>query len=152
IGCGDSLSAMVAVRGLYERLLSVPCEPIQALDFAYYYHLVNERSVVLALSSSGTTARVVEGVLLARALGARTLGLSNTVNSALMQASEETIVVHATRRGWPTQSTTAAMAVLYKFAFELARHRGVQSTLVSQLEDELHQIPEHTEVVIKEHE
>src|SRR5438067_9790084 len=33
IGCGDSLSAVWAVRGLYERILSVPCEPIQALDF-----------------------------------------------------------------------------------------------------------------------
>jgi glucosamine--fructose-6-phosphate aminotransferase (isomerizing) len=152
IGCGDSLSATLAVRGLYEQLLSVPCEPVQALDFAYYYnHLVNERSVVIALSSSGSTARVVEGVLLARALGARTLGLSNTVNSPLMHAAEDTIFVHATRRGWPTQSTTAAMAVLYQFAFDLARRRGGQSETVSQLEDELSQTPEHMQAAIAGH-
>ena len=152
IGCGDSLSAMVAIRALYERILSVPCEPIQALDFAYYYHgLVNERSVVIALSSSGATARVVEGVLLARALGARTLGLSNTVNSPLMRASEETIFVHATRRGWPTQSTTAAMAALYQFAFDLARCRGSQSDALSELEAALYQTPDQIESVINAH-
>lgn len=153
IGCGDSLGAMVAVRGLYERVLGVPCEPIQALDFAYYYHgLVNERCLVIALSSSGATARVVEGVLLARALGARTLGLSNTVDSALMLASEETIFVHATRRGWPTQSTTAAMAALYQFAFDLALRMGSQSDdALLRLKDELYLTPDHIEIAIKEH-
>jgi glucosamine--fructose-6-phosphate aminotransferase (isomerizing) len=152
IGCGDSLSATVAVRGLYENLLSVPCEPVQALDFAFYYHrLVDERSVVIALSSSGATARVVEGVLLARALGARTLGLSNTISSPLMSASEHVIFVHATRRGWPTQSTTAAMAALVQFAFELARHRGRTAEALSPLEAELDQVADHIGAAIVEH-
>src|SRR5712692_9015760 len=104
IGCGDSLGAMLGVRSLFEHLLSVPCEPIQALDFAYRFSgLVDERTLVIALSSSGVTARVVEGVLLARAAGARTLGLTNAMNSRLMHESDETIFIHATRKGWPTQ-------------------------------------------------
>ena len=37
-GCGDSLAVMVAVRSLFEMLLGIPCEPVQALDMAYYYH------------------------------------------------------------------------------------------------------------------
>jgi glucosamine--fructose-6-phosphate aminotransferase (isomerizing) len=152
IGCGDSLSATVAVRGLYENVLSVPCEPVQALDFAFYYHgLVDERSVVIALSSSGATARVVEGVLLARALGARTLGLSNTGSSPLMRASEETIFVHATRRGWPTQSTTAAIAALVQFAVELARYRGRTAEALSPLEAELDQVADHIAAAIDEY-
>lgn len=152
IGCGDSLGAMVGVRAAYERLLSVPCEPMQALDFAYYYHsLVNDRTLVIALSSSGVTARVVEGLLLARALGARTLALTNTMNSPLMQESEQSIFIHATRKGWPTQSTTAAMAILYQFAFDLARSKGIHTSLVSELEQELNRSPERIEAVLQEH-
>ncbi len=152
LGCGDSLGAGVAVRALYERLLSVPCEPMQALDFGYYYNgLVNERTLVIALSSSGVTARVVEAVLFARALGARTLGLSNTIDSPLMQESEDAILIHATRKGWPTQSTTAAMAVLYKFAFALARLRAGDSDDVSQFEQELECVPDQIELVLAEH-
>ena len=33
VGCGDSLASMLAVRAMYEQLLGIPCEPIQALDF-----------------------------------------------------------------------------------------------------------------------
>ena len=35
-GCGDSLAVMIAARLFFEQLLGVPCEPVQALDVAYY--------------------------------------------------------------------------------------------------------------------
>jgi glucosamine--fructose-6-phosphate aminotransferase (isomerizing) len=152
IGCGDSLGAMLGVRSLFEHLLSVPCEPIQALDFAYRFSgLVNERTLVIALSSSGVTARVVEGVLLARAAGAHTLGLTNAMNSRLMHESDETIFIHATRKGWPTQSTTAAMGALCQFAFDLARRVRGQSGVADGLEQELYRIPDAMEQTIQQH-
>ena len=73
-GCGDSVASLIAVRALYEELLGIQCEALQALDFTYYYNRpINERSLVITLSSSGNTVRTVEAMLVARARGANTL-------------------------------------------------------------------------------
>ncbi len=138
-GCGDSLSAMVGVRMLYEHLLGIPCEPVQALDFSYYQHrTVNERTLVVTLSSSGVTTRTVEALLLARTLGASTLALTNTPGSALMEAAHQRLHIHAERKGWPTQASTAAMAMLAQLALEMARRRTRAPADLDTLEAALH--------------
>jgi len=151
IGCGDSLASMIAVRSFFESLFGIACEPIQALDFAYYYYRpINEKTLVIVLSSSGATTRVVESLLLAAAMGAQTLALSNTSASALMNESDKQILVHAERKGWPTQSSTSAMAVLYQFGIELARKiRPDIATEITKLENELHETPALIAEVLK---
>ena len=70
---------MLAGRLALEAMLGVPCEPMQSLDLAYYAsQIVTERSLVLALSSSGETTRTVEAVLVAQHRRALTVALTNT--------------------------------------------------------------------------
>ncbi|MDX1413787.1 MAG: SIS domain-containing protein [Candidatus Promineifilaceae bacterium] len=142
-GCGDSLASVIGVRSFYESLLGIPFEPIQALDFAYYnYQPINEKTLVIVLSSSGVTTRVVESLLLAKALGAQTLALSNTAGSALMNEADQRVLIHAERKGWPTQSSTSAMAILYQYGIELARQaRPTLSAELDVLETELQETP-----------
>jgi glucosamine--fructose-6-phosphate aminotransferase (isomerizing) len=124
-GCGDSLAVMHGVRLLLETMLQLPCEPVQALDLAYYQAaLLGPRTLVVCLSSSGTTTRTVEALLMARAQGAVTLALSNTPGSILMQEATHGLLIHAERKGWPTQSSTAAMALLCALAVRLGALRG----------------------------
>jgi glucosamine--fructose-6-phosphate aminotransferase (isomerizing) len=124
VGCGDSLASMIGVRRLFESLTGLPCEPVQALDFAYYgAETVGPGTLVVALSSSGVTVRTVEAFLLAKALGAVTLALTNTRGSALMNEADGCILIHAERKGWPTQASTAAMAALARFAIDWAKLR-----------------------------
>ncbi len=127
-GCGDSLAVMYGARLLLETMLQVPCEPVQALDLAYYYNtLLGPRTLVVCLSSSGATTRTVEALLIARARGAVTLCLSNTPDSVLMGEATHRLLIHASRQGWPTQSSTAAMALLCLLAVRVGAHRGVRS-------------------------
>jgi glucosamine--fructose-6-phosphate aminotransferase (isomerizing) len=119
-GCGDSLAVMIGARLLLEHMFGVPCEPVQALDLAYYYHAaLGPETLVVALSSSGATPRTVEAMLIAKTRGALTLALSNTPGSALMNEADHGLRVHAERRGWPTQSSTAAMALLCRLALDI---------------------------------
>ncbi len=151
-GCGDSLASMIGARSLLESLLMVPCEPVQALDFVYYYHhAVHERTLVIVLSSSGTTTRVVEALLLAKAKGVQSLALSNTANSPLMEEADRQVLIHAERKGWPTQSSTAAMAVLYQFGLELARSKGADWQLTDLLERSLHNTPRLISTALERH-
>jgi glutamine---fructose-6-phosphate transaminase (isomerizing) len=142
-GCGDSVATMIAVRSLFEHLLGIPCEPIQALDFTYYYHRpVQPKTLVITLSSSGATTRTVEAMMLGRALGGRTLALSNTPGSPLMVESDRGLTIHAQRKGWPTQSSTAAMAILVQLCLEIARLNGVSGEILGPLESAFRQIPD----------
>ena len=137
-GCGDSLAVMFAARLLLEEMFGVPCEPVQALDLAYYYgRMLTPDALVVALSSSGSTTRTVEAVMVAKARGARTLALSNTPGSALMMECTHGLRVHAERRGWPTQSSTAALALLCRLAIKvgLATGRPGAALLAAALDD-----------------
>lgn len=117
VGAGDSLAVMLAARRALELALGVPCEPMQSLEFAYYQrHLVTNRSVVVALSSSGETTRTVEAALVAQHGGARTVAITNTPGSTLAAECRDTLLVRATRVGWPTQSSTSALGLLLQLA------------------------------------
>jgi glucosamine--fructose-6-phosphate aminotransferase (isomerizing) len=121
VGAGDSLAVMIAARGALEAALRIPCEPIQPLELAFYHtHHLTERALVIALSSSGETSRTLEAVLLAQAAGALTIALTNRPASTLAKESDHTIFVDATRKGWPTQSSTAALALLLRLAGAIA--------------------------------
>lgn len=125
-GCGDSLAVMIGARLLLEDMLGVSCEPVQALDLAYYYgRRLGPDALVVTLSSSGTTTRTVEAMLVARSQGATTLALSNTPNSPLMTWSDHRLLIHAERKGWPTQSSTTALAVLCRLGVLIGNERGV---------------------------
>ena len=126
VGAGDSLAVMIAARSVLEEMLGVACEPVQSLEFAYYRsHLVTERSLVVALSSSGETTRTVEAALVAQHAGAMTIALTNTPGSSLDVESQTTLLIEATRVGWPTQSSTAAVALLFRLAALVGTRRGI---------------------------
>ena len=151
-GSGDSLASMIAVPPLFEELLAIPCEPVQALDLAYYYHnTIGPDSLVVTLSSSGTTTRTVEALMIAKAKGAQTLALSNTPGSALMTESDHGLIVHAERKGWPTQASTAAIALLCQLALDIAREKGAQAARVETLQAALDAAPGQIAEVIDIH-
>lgn len=143
-GAGDSLAVMVAARAALESGLRVPCEPVQSLELAYYLApLVGARTAVVALSSSGETARTVEAVMVAQSRGAYTVCLTNTVDSTLAREADASLIVDATRVGWPTQSSTAALALLYALAAEIGGRRN-------DLAHELAGLPEVMGSVLRE--
>lgn len=142
-GCGDSVAALEGARFLLEEALDVPCEAIQALDFAYYYNkCVDDKSLVIMLSSSGATLRTLEAMYVAQARGAQTLTLSNTPGSILMEKSGRGLIIHATRKGWPTQASTAAMALVMQLGLDLARERkSCPAARIDELQREFDRAP-----------
>lgn len=149
IGCGDSVAALRGVRFFLESLLGIPCKEEDALDFAYYNSsAVGEDSLVITLSSSGRTIRVLEALLVARSRGAQTLALSNTPGSPLMEAATAGVLIHASRKGWPTQSSTSAMATVVQLGIELARCLKIDEKRIAYYEEQFAKIPELMEKAV----
>jgi glutamine---fructose-6-phosphate transaminase (isomerizing) len=112
-GCGDSWFAGMGARHALELLTGRPTIAAQALDFAHYDHAgTGPGGVAIGLSAGGNTPAVMAALRAARERGALTVGLSNAANSPVLTEFDAGLVVHATRRGWPTQSSAAAMALL----------------------------------------
>jgi len=143
IGCGDSWSVGVGMRLTFEKLLGIPTEPMQALDYCLYFsQTTNENTMVIGLSSSGTTTAVLDGLKKAQALGAFTIGVSNSEGTPILTDFNTHILVRATRKGWPTQASTAAMALLTQFAILLAKkwnHSDVYE--LENLQSDLDRLP-----------
>ncbi len=125
VGAGDSLAAMVAARFALESMLGVPCEPVQSLELAYYQAaLLGAGTAVIALSSSGETTRTVEALLVAQQAGTYTVGITNTAGSTLQAEADVALKIEATRVGWPTQSSTSALALLLELAIRVGERRS----------------------------
>ncbi|MET0703392.1 MAG: SIS domain-containing protein [Mycobacterium sp.] len=140
VGCGDSLAVMVAAQHLLETAIGVPCDPVQSLEFAYYRAaMVDQECAVILLSSSGETTRTVEALLLAQHRGAYTVSLTNTAGSTLQNEADTSLKIEATRVGWPTQSSTAALALLFELGVRVAEHR--QLPVAERLRDDLDGLP-----------
>lgn len=125
VGCGDSWISGAGVRYALEKALGCPCEPYEAFDFASYgVSTVDDETLVIGLSSSGKTEPVMEGLAASAEKGAYVVGMSNTLGSPLMEQFPGTLHIQATRGGWPTQSSTAAMALKLGLASAIARAQG----------------------------
>jgi glucosamine--fructose-6-phosphate aminotransferase (isomerizing) len=120
-GCGDSWFTGMGVRHALETLTGRPAIAVQALDFAAYDHAgTGPGGVVFGLSAGGNTPAVMAALRAARARGAMTVGISNTAGSPVLTEFDGALRVHATRRGWPTQSSTATMALLVALGLAIA--------------------------------
>ena len=148
VGCGDSWVSGIAVRHAMERLLGAVAEPCEAYDFSTYgLEVIDAETVVIGLSSSGRTKPVIDGLKGASESGAYTIGLSNTLASPLLEEFPGALHIRATRQGWPTQSSTAAMALMLALGASVAERRGNDA---SALRAALDTLPGQVDAVAKE--
>lgn len=124
-GCGDSWFVGMAARRAFELLLGVPCAAAEAFDYALYDHVTaGPDTLVFGLSAGGNTPAVMRALRAAAERGAFCVGLSNSPASPVLTAFHAGLIVQATRHGWPTQSSTAAIALLVATAAALAQARA----------------------------
>jgi glucosamine 6-phosphate synthetase-like amidotransferase/phosphosugar isomerase protein len=146
VGCGDSWISGYGVRAVLEALLGAPVEPYEAFDFATYgTGTIDAETLVIGLSSSGKTEPVMEGLAASAARGAYAVGLSNTLGSPLMVQFPGALHIRATRGGWPTQSSTAAMALKVALGIAVAKAQGRE--IVPGLVAALERLPETVDAV-----
>ncbi len=104
VGDGDSYHAAMAMELAFENIARIPCEPMSAqrfLDYgAAWMPVPNPNStLVVGISASGKTQRVLQSMERARKMGALTIGLTGTSGSPLTQAAERPLVVQLPDKG-----------------------------------------------------
>ncbi|MGI9334790.1 MAG: SIS domain-containing protein [Gammaproteobacteria bacterium] len=92
-GSGDSLFAARATAPALKRWTGLQVQPMTAMEFARYeVALVGERDVLVALSNSGSSSRTREAVLLARAAGIPSLGITGSPDGPLARTADAVLL------------------------------------------------------------
>ena len=120
--CGTSWHAGLIGKNLIERFAKIPVHVEYASEFRYNKTLVDNNSVVIAISQSGETADTLAAIKKANEYGAITVGICNVPGSSV---SRETNCGVFSRCGHEvgvasTKAFTAQISILYLLALKLA--------------------------------
>jgi glucosamine--fructose-6-phosphate aminotransferase (isomerizing) len=152
--CGTAFHASLVGEFLFEQLARIPTETEYASEFRYRNPIIEEGTIVIAISQSGETADTLAAVEQAKERGATVLGIVNVVGSSIARATDAGIYLHVGPEIGvaSTKAFTAQVAVLTMLAIELGRRRHIGSDQASKYIDELLLIQEKITQTLKESE
>ena len=152
--CGTAFHAGLVGEFLFERLARIPSETEYASEFRYRNPIIEDRTVVIAISQSGETLDTLAAVEEAKERGARVLGIVNVVGSSIARATDAGIYLHAGPEIGvaSTKAFTAQVAVLTLLAIELGRRKHISSDEADRHIDELSQIPDKISTILTQSE
>ena len=112
---------------MLEELARIPVEVEYASEFRYRNPMVDERTLVIAISQSGETADTLAAIREAKRRGARTLGLVNVVGSTIAREVDGGIYLHAGPEVGvaSTKAFTSQVAALALVTLRLGRLRNL---------------------------
>jgi glutamine---fructose-6-phosphate transaminase (isomerizing) len=148
LAAGTAYHAGVVGRYVIEEWARVPVEPDIASEWIYRNPVLDEDTLVIGISQSGETRDTIQAMKLARALGARTVAITNMPGS---QITREVDSVLLTRCGIEigvaaSKTFTAQVSLLYLIGLKLAMIRGtLPPEEISLILDEVYLLPEKIE-------
>ena len=118
---GTSRYAAIIGRYLFSKIAKKFSEVIMASEFQYFIDSVDEDTVVIAVSQSGETADVLEGVEKAKAKGAKIIAITNVPGSTLSRIADRVFYLNCGPEIGvaATKSFTSQLAVMYLLAYAL---------------------------------
>jgi len=126
IACGTAAHAGMVGKVLIEHIARVPVEVDIASEFRYRDPIIDEDSVVLAISQSGETADTLAAMEEARSKGATVWSIVNVIGSQAMRIANGYISMQTGPEIGvaSTKAYTAPLVDLYMLAVLLADLRG----------------------------
>ena len=133
ISCGTSWHAGMVGRRYLEILARIPVCVEYAAEFRYNNPLIDNRTLVIAISQSGETADTLAAVREARRYGSKLVAICNVLDSSLTREVDGVIYTHAGPEIGvaSTKAFTSQLAVLYLLAVSMARIRGVMDPMAA---------------------
>jgi glucosamine--fructose-6-phosphate aminotransferase (isomerizing) len=150
--CGTAFHAGLVGEFLFEQLARVPTETEYASEFRYRNPIIENDTVVIAISQSGETLDTSAAVEEAKERGATVLGIVNVVGSSIARATDAGVYLHVGPEIGvaSTKAFTAQLAVLTMLAIELGRRKHISSTDAAAYIDELSQIPDKINRILQQ--
>jgi glutamine---fructose-6-phosphate transaminase (isomerizing) len=127
VACGTSAYAGLVGKFMLESLARLPVEVDYGSEFRYRDPIIDERTMVLAITQSGETVDTLAAMEEGRAKGARLLSIVNVLGSMAQRISDGFILMQAGPEIGvaSTKAFTASLADLLLLGLYLGQARGV---------------------------
>ncbi len=152
VACGTSYHAGMVAKYAIEHWTKMPVELDISSEFRYRDPVVDERTLVVAVSQSGETLDTLAALHEAKNLGAQTIAVCNVVGSSMARLADS---VMYTRAGpevgvAATKTHTAQIGALLLLALKLSRIKGqLFPSEIDTIYEELVSIPAKIEEVLE---
>ena len=152
--CGTSWHAGLIGEYLIEQFVKIPAEVEYAAEFRYRHPIVDENTLVIAISQSGETADTLGAIWEAKAQGAKVISICNVVGSSIARESHGVMYTYAGPEIGvaSTKAFTTQLTIIYLFALFLAKKKNTMPlNEVQKMISDLIEIPDKIErVLLKE--
>ena len=150
VACGTSWHAGLVGEYMMEELARIPVEVEYASEFRYRNPVIEEGTIVIAISQSGETADTLAAMREAKNKGAKLLSICNVVGSSIAREADCGIYLHIGPEIGvaSTKAFTAQIAVLYLFTLYMMKLRNTNVSMLSDMSKVIQSIPDKVQNIL----
>ena len=150
--CGTAFHAGEAGKFAIENLAKIPVISEIASEFRYKNMFVDDKSLVIFVSQSGETADTLAALREAKALGAKTLAITNVVGSSISREADKVVYCYAGPEisVASTKAYTTQVISLYFLAMDIAlKLNKISEDEVKEIIKNMEKLPGQIEEILK---
>ena len=127
VACGTAMHAGLVAQALVKSILHMHIEVQMASEFMYSDPVIDEKTLVIAVSQSGETIDTLEAMKYVKNRGAKCLAIINVKGSSIARESDYVLYTNAGPEiaVASTKAYTTQLAVFYLIVARMAHSRGV---------------------------
>ena len=150
IACGTSWHAGLVGEYMLEEMARIPVEVEYASEFRYRNPVIEEGTIVIAISQSGETADTLGAMREAKQKGAKLFSICNVVGSTIAREADFGIYLHIGPEIGvaSTKAFTAQIAVLYLFTLHMMKLKHAEVPVNSDTIKAVQSIPDKIQSIL----
>jgi glucosamine--fructose-6-phosphate aminotransferase (isomerizing) len=150
VGCGTAYYAGLVAEYMIEEYVGIPVEVEIGSEFRYRKPIIDQDTIVLAITQSGETADTLEAVREGKRKGALTLGIVNTVGSTISRETDAGIYNHAGPEVGvaSTKAFISQLSALSLLTLFLGRQRGMSLSTGKMIAEEIKKLPQKIKEIL----
>ena len=152
VACGTSYHAGLVGKYWIEGLARLPVSVELASEYRYREPLVDQDTLVIAISQSGETADTLAAVEMSLKANAKVLSICNAIESSIPRKATRTLYTHAGPEIGvaSTKAFTTQMVLLYLLALKLAeKQKSISATAYAERVTAFLELPAKIESFLK---
>ena len=152
VACGTSWHCGLVAKFSMERFLRIPVEVDYASEFRYRDPIIDDKTLVIAISQSGETADTLAAIREAKGKGGKVIGIVNVVGSTIARECDGGIYIRAGPEIGvaSTKAFTSQLVCLNILTLYLGKMLGTMSESDSnKLINNLLELPELVKEILK---
>lgn len=151
VACGTAMHAGLVAKSLVQSKLGMYMDVEYASEFMYEDPIIDDKTLVLAISQSGETIDTLEALKYARRKGAKSVAVINVKGSSIARESDYVMYTAAGPEiaVASTKAYTTQLTVLFLLVGRMAKVRGVfDDAAEKEYLENLVQVPEKMQTVL----